>query len=70
MRRRHVTDAELNEALLNIIETSSTPEDSTCIVGKTKAGRVLKIWIVGTTFPPSTGVWILKSIAGKGEADG
>ena len=67
MKRRNVSDLELNEALSNILETSSTPEDSTCILGKTKAGRVLKIWIVGTTFPPPTGVWVLKSIAGKGE---
>lgn len=67
MRLRNVSDAELNEALSNIVSTSSTPEESTCIVGKTKTGRVLKIWIVGTTFPPPTGVWVLKSIAGKGE---
>jgi hypothetical protein len=69
MRQRNVSDTELNEALSNIIETDSTPEDSTCIVCKTRAGRVFKIWIVGTTFPPPTGVWILKSIAGKGERD-
>lgn len=50
MQQRNVSDAELNEALTNIVKTSSTPEDSTCIVGKTKAGRILKIWIVGTTF--------------------
>lgn len=65
--QRGVTDQELNEALSNIISTVSTPEDSTCIVGKTRRGKTLKIWIVGTTFPPPTDVWVLKSIAVKGE---
>lgn len=69
MRQRKISDMELNEALNNIVSTASTPEDSTCIVGKTNEGREIKIWIVGTTFPPPTGVWTLKSIAVKGERD-
>lgn len=69
MQQRNITELEMYEALDNIIDTSSTPEDSTCIVGRTNAGRVLKVWIVGITFPPPTGHWVIKSVAAKGERD-
>ena len=68
MKRRNVTQSEVEEALANISITYNTPEDSTCIVGTTASGRALKIWIVGTEWPPSKRM-ILKSVAGRDEDD-
>lgn len=69
MARRGITFREVEEALANVHQTRTTPQDSTCIVGSTSAGRVLKIWIVGTAFPPSNETMILKSVAGRDEED-
>lgn len=68
MRRRGITGDEIDQALSNIRQHYSTPQDSTCIVGTTHAGRVLKIWIVGSDWPPNEPL-IIKSAAGKGEED-
>lgn len=68
MRLRKITKAEVEEALANIVSRYSTPKDSTCIVGVTAAGRTLRVWIVGTDWPPKE-PWILKSTAGKDEED-
>lgn len=68
MRRRKITRAEVEQALQNVTIAYSTPKGSTCMVGVTAEGRVLKVWVVGTERPiPEP--WVLKSTAGKDEED-
>jgi hypothetical protein len=65
MKQRGITHSEIEEALTNIRGHVSTPENSTKIEGMTLAGRTIKIWIVGTRWPPKEPVRI-KTVAPRG----
>jgi hypothetical protein len=67
MAVRHIVHSEIEEALANITRHQFTPEHSTRIEGMTLAGRTLKVWIVGTRWPPKQPIRI-KSVAPKGRS--
>jgi hypothetical protein len=66
MRSRGIAEQDIGAALADIVSTWPTPEDSTCIVGRTSSGRLLKIWVVGAHWPQS-GTLTIKSSAWKDE---
>lgn len=68
MLSRSIDLSEIEEVLANIQSHTGTPEQSTRIEGSTAAGRTLKIWIVGTKWPPDEPV-VLKSVAERGVSD-
>jgi len=67
MSARKILHSEIEEALDNIDKHDDTPKNSTRIEGQTSAGRVLRIWIAGTRWPPKEPVRI-KTVAQKGRS--
>lgn len=67
---RGISKREVREALERATTAYPTPQGSTCIVGSTATGRVLKVWVVGNvTLPIGDQKLVIKSVAGKDEPD-
>ncbi len=65
-RQRRIDRSDIDTALAEIEITHGTPEDSTCIVGMTRSGRLLRVWVVGAYWPQEPPL-IVKSVAWKDE---
>ena len=67
MRDRQISHREIEEVLASMTKHVFTPKHSTRVEGSTSDGRVLRIWIAGTDWPPKEPLRI-KTVAPKGSS--
>lgn len=67
MRRRRVTEGDIESALGNHVERITTPKNSIRYRGPGLSGAILKVWVVPDTAPNSDK--IIKSVAWDGVDD-
>ncbi|MET7287578.1 hypothetical protein [Streptomyces sp. NPDC005573] len=67
MRRRRVTQGDVEHALHNYVERITTPKDSIRYRGPGLSGAILKVWVVPDLGPAADK--IIKSVAWDGVDD-